>query len=108
MSGIQQSSPRRHVPAALALAAVCVVLAGCGPMIASVPLIGEPPEAQKNRPEVQPAYPGAFRPPADPEAAKAMSAAERARAQTDLQTARDRAATQRREQIKKPPSRPSD
>jgi hypothetical protein len=76
-------------------------------MIASMPLIGEPAEAQK-RPEIQPDYPATFRPPPDPEAGKAMSAAERAQAQTDLQTARDRAATERREQINKRASRPSD
>ena len=74
-------------------------------MLASMPLIGEPPDAQK-RPEVQPAYPATFRPPPDPEASKAMSPAERTQVQTDLQTARDRAAAERRQQINTRGSQP--
>ncbi len=67
-------------------------------MLAGMPLIGEPPDAQK-RPEVQPSYPATFRPAPDPEAGRAMSPAERTQVQTDLQTARDRAAAERRQQI---------
>ena len=76
-------------------------------MIAGLPVVGEPADAQ-NRPAVQPDYPTTFRQPTDPDAAKPMSAADRAQAQTDLQTARDRAATERRQQINKPQSRPAD
>jgi hypothetical protein len=107
MSGIRQSARRRRVPAAIALAALCFGLSGCGPMIASMPLVGEPADAQK-RPEIQPGYPAAFRQPADPETGKPMSATERTQAQTDLQAARDRAPAERRQQINQPPSRPSD
>jgi hypothetical protein len=92
---------------AAGLVGLCLGLSGCGPMIAGMPLVGEPADAQ-NRPAVQPDYPTAFRQPMDPDAAKPMSAAERAQAQTDLQTARDRAAAERRQQITKPPSRPTD
>jgi hypothetical protein len=106
MLRIRQGWLWRGVRQACALAALLFVLSGCGPMIASVPLIGEPPEAQK-RPEAQPAYPATFRQP-EPDAAKPMSAAERSQAQTDLQTARDQAATERRRQINQRASRPSD
>src|SRR5262245_51892689 len=98
MSGICKGSLRRGVLVACAVPSLALVLSGCGPMLASMPLIGEPPEAQK-RPEVQPAYPATFRPPPDPEAGKAMSPAERTQMQNDLQTARDRAAADRRQQI---------
>ena len=100
MSGIRKGSLRRSALLACAVVALLLllVLSGCGPMLAGMPLIGEPPEAQK-RPEVQPAYPATFRPPPDPEAGKAMSPAERTQMQNDLQTARDRAAADRRQQI---------
>jgi hypothetical protein len=106
MSGIRPGAHGRAARAAAALA-LGILLSGCGPMIAGMPGIGEPAEAQK-RPEVPPDFPTTFRPPPDPDAAKAMSATERAQAQTDLQTARDRAATDRRQQIAQPPSRPSE
>jgi hypothetical protein len=74
MSGIRQSARRRRVPAAIALAALCFGLSGCGPMIASMPLVGEPADAQK-RPEIQPGYPAAFRQPADSEICKPRATA---------------------------------
>ena len=105
MSRANPLSPR--LPLACGFVGLLLVLTGCGPMIASLPLVGEPADAQ-NRPAVQPDYPAAFRQPADSEAATPLSAAERTQAQTDLQSARDRAATERRQQITKPRSRPSD
>jgi hypothetical protein len=105
MSGICRNSLRRGVIVACAVVSLVLVLSGCGPMLATMPLIGEPPEGQK-RPEVQPAYPATFRPPPDPESGKAMSPAERTQAQTDLQAARDRAAAERRQQINTRGSRP--
>jgi hypothetical protein len=105
MSSIRKDSLRRGVVVACAGAALLLVLSGCGPMLANMPLVGEPPDAQK-RPEVQPAYPAIFRPPPDPEAGRAMSTAERTQMQTDLQTARDRAAAERRQQINKRAARP--
>ena len=81
-------------------------------MIASLPLVGEPAEAQ-NRPAVQPDYPEVFsaRPTEEATAlapegrTKPMSAAERAKLQADLIAARDRAAAEKREQINQPAPR---
>jgi hypothetical protein len=85
---------------ALGLIAAAAPLAGCGSTIASLPLIGEPPEAQNNRPASTSEYPEAFVKPASE--AKAMTAAERAKAEAELTTARDKSAAERRQQINQP------
>ena len=94
--------PRRvRIPAAAALAIAAAALSGCGSTIASLPGIGEPAEAQKLRSAVTPETPNVYLPAAERDN-RAMNAAERAKLQSDLVTARDRAATDKREQINRP------
>ncbi len=76
-------------------------LSGCGSTIASLPGIGEPEEAQKLRPAVTPETPNVYVPAAERDN-RAMNAAERAKLQGDLVTARERAAIDKREEINRP------
>ncbi|MBN8956211.1 MAG: hypothetical protein J0H17_06445 [Rhizobiales bacterium] len=85
------------VLAALVLAAASGGLSGCGSMMASMPLIGEPKNAPP-RPEGPTHFPGAFAPTADP-SDQAMTAAERDKLKADLMMTRDTAAAKKREEI---------
>ena len=80
--------------------ACIAALAGCGSTIASLPYVGEPPEAQASRPASTPDYPDAFNKPASE--AKPMTAAERQKLEAELTAARDRSVAQRREEINQP------
>jgi hypothetical protein len=75
------------------------LLPGCGSMIASAPLIGEPANAPPP-PAVRPDYPPVVRSSQPSE--KPMTEAERASLEAELAAARSNAATQKREQIKTP------
>jgi hypothetical protein len=88
---------------AVGLIAVAAGLTACGSTIASLPLIGEPPEAQNNRPAATGEYPDAFVKPASE--TKPMSAAERTKAEAELTAARDKSAAERRQQINQPTPR---
>jgi hypothetical protein len=84
----------------LALAVAGVGLTGCGSMMASMPLVGEPKNAPA-RPAENAPFPGVFVETANPEEDK-MTAAEREKLKADLITARDTAAARKRDEINKP------
>jgi hypothetical protein len=103
--GGRRRAPGASVLAALVLAAISGGLSGCGSMMASMPLIGEPKNAPP-RPEGPTHFPGAFVPTADP-SEQALTAAERDKLKADLMTTRDTAAARKRDEINRSAPTPS-
>jgi hypothetical protein len=85
------------------LVAAAAALGGCGSMIGSLPVVGEPKETPK-APEVTPAYPHIGEVPTEP-ATKTLTPAERAKAEADLAAARTQSVIDRRKQINGPDAR---
>ena len=81
---------------AAALLGLSALLAGCGSTIGSMPLVGEPAQTPA-APAVRPAYPAVGVTPERP--ARAMTAAERMKAEAELTTARTNAADEQRQKI---------
>lgn len=81
-----------------------MLLCGCGSMISSLPVVGEPATAPAH-PAEAPATPSLYARP-DPQTDKALSAEERAKLEAELVAARTNAATLKRQEIQGTPLAP--